>query len=86
MGQYASIGDSTRLTIIHKFGSTPPTGWSVGGTSSFHVKSGEHLYEILEKINEYRSPSQKLTTLYTDTGEVVSLSSQIPHTGMTLYV
>lgn len=62
MGQSSSSQYSV-VNITHKYADPPPSGWRLYGTVRFHVKRGEKVRDLIDKINEYRSPHNKIDSV-----------------------
>jgi hypothetical protein len=85
MGQHISSGDTT-VTIIHKFSSYPPPGWERNGSLRFHTNSGEKVSDLIHKINEYRSPFNRIGSFKYDNGDQVPPDTIIPNGNVVYYV
>ena len=67
-GWIQSTTPSRSITISHKFASSPPAGFSRNGTLHFNVNPTDTIGELLDKLNEYRSPSNAIKSLLDQNG------------------
>jgi hypothetical protein len=85
MGQIVS-SDETVVTIKHTFAEYPPRGWKMHGHVKFHIKSGERVRDLIEKMNSYRSPSSAITSLLDFDGSELPRDTKIPSGNVVYYV
>jgi hypothetical protein len=64
----------------------PPVGWVNQGCLHFNVKCGDTIGNILSHINEYRSPRNKITSLYDENKNILPSNYTIPMREVTYYV
>jgi hypothetical protein len=81
MGQTSSTRDhsvpSITITILHQFSPFPPKGFQRNGSIHFSVSPDETIEDLLRNINEYRSPSNALTSLLNEKGESYPSSTEL---------
>jgi hypothetical protein len=89
MGQLFSFGDwsgsrsggnALQVIIIHKYSREVPSGWNSGGYIRFFTNEYDTIGNILNKINEYRSPINKINNLLDKDGNILSLSTPAKET------
>lgn len=76
-GQHDQAFPSITITILHQFSPFPPKGFQRNGNIHFSVSPTETVEDLLRNINEYRSPSNALTSLLNEKGEPYPPSTEL---------
>jgi hypothetical protein len=78
--------ESIRVEIKHAFEEYAPPGWKQYGSVNFHVNKGERVYDLIQKMNRFRSPAHEIKNLLDDSGYPVENSQKITHQKSVFYV